>query len=112
MKFQENEKPHPADVATARALRRGEIVFDEDNTPWVVGNVEKYRRHNAETGFWTVPVRQAVYLSPKSDGSGHIVGDKLVCLRDYAEGEMIEIYDPADLVNVIERDMNKYVSRR
>jgi len=109
VKFEQNELPHPADVTTARGLKTGEIFFDGDGIPWRVDDL-KNRKHNPETGVWSVPVRQAVYDNDQR-GNSWITCRGVTCVRDFGPDELIPIYDTDDLIKVIHSDIDKYVSR-
>lgn len=110
MKFEQNEMPHEKAIGTARILVFGDIVFDEEGIPWVVGEVAKHRTKNPD-GTWNVPVRQAVYHN-NMKGSGWINPKGPICVAVYEPDEMVPTYDQSDLVRVVETDMDKYLHRR
>lgn len=105
MKFEQNEKPHEREVNTARALRKGDITIDYEGVVWMVDDVDKYRRQMG--GTWVVPLRQAVYNNYQGDRQ--IIGQSQVMMFEYAEDERIPLYDPGDLIRMVEGDRNYLV---
>lgn len=110
MKFDKSEMPHEKAIGTARSLVFGDVVFDEEGIPWVVGSVDKYRTKRPD-GTWIVPVQQAVYHS-NMKGHGWITPKGPICLATFEPDEMVPTYDQQDLVRVVETDMEKYLHRR
>lgn len=110
MKFKQNEMPHEKAVGTARAVSAGDVVFDEENVPWVVGDVDTHRTKNSD-GTWNVPVRQAVYHN-NMKGHGWINAKGPICVFVYEPDELVPTYDQSDLVRVVETDIEKYLHRR